>query len=394
MRRAVGGRRVWYGTMTRSYVHTCLPMLIALTSVSLLFALATFLPLWRTSRWWVRMFDFPRLQLMTLGIILLSLWAVSIEERGVVAWCSVAATSASLLYQCLRILPYTPLWRQQVVGASGGHGRTLKLCVSNVLMQNEDYERWAAVVLEDKPDILLAVETDSSWCEAIAARARDYPHRIALPQDNTYGMMLLSKLPIEDHEVRCISDERVPSVWATLCLPSGERLRFVGLHPRPPRPELGFDAHLRDAELVLVARTLSKEAPEMPVIVAGDLNDVAWSDSTRLFQRLSGLLDLRVGRGLFSSFHAQRWWMRWPLDHVFVSGEFAYRQMRLLSDTGSDHFPVSVSLALPPREPDANEELEPEGADHDDAADVVEEAAEFERNLSPEDKRERDQLDR
>jgi endonuclease/exonuclease/phosphatase (EEP) superfamily protein YafD len=98
----------------------------------------------------------------------------------------------------------------------------------------------------------------------------------------------------------------------------------------------------RDAELVLVAREAAEA--DGPTIVAGDLNDVAWSHTSRLFQRISRLPDPRIGRGMFNSFHANYRLLRWPRDHVFVSGDFLLRDMQRLPRFGSDHFPILVRL--------------------------------------------------
>ena len=110
----------------------------------------------------------------------------------------------------------------------------------------------------------------------------------------------------------------------------------------------------RDAELLLVGREVRHQ--QGPVIVAGDLNDVAWSHTTRLFSRISGLLDPRIGRGLFSTFHAHCFFLRWPLDHVFVSHHFALNGITRLPNCGSDHFPILVSLTYAP-DPDRIDEV-------------------------------------
>jgi hypothetical protein len=99
------------------------------------------------------------------------------------------------------------------------------------------------------------------------------------------------------------------------------------------------------------------------VVVCGDLNDVAWSRTTRLFQKVSGLLDPRKGRGFFSTFHARWPGLRWPLDHVFHSDSFRLIAMRRLPYVGSDHFPVNAVLSY---EPQAEAEQEAPAADAED----------------------------
>jgi endonuclease/exonuclease/phosphatase (EEP) superfamily protein YafD len=147
-------------------------------------------------------------------------------------------------------------------------------------------------------------------------------------------------------------------------LPSGDRLWLNCVHPRPPAPGESKESLARDAELLIVGHRV-RDA-RIPVIVLGDLNDVAWSHTTRLFQKTSRLLDPRKGRGFYSTFHARYPGLRWPLDHVFFSDHFRLVSMDRLGYVGSDHFPVCVVLSL---EPDAVVEQE---APHADAADMEE----------------------
>jgi endonuclease/exonuclease/phosphatase (EEP) superfamily protein YafD len=136
-------------------------------------------------------------------------------------------------------------------------------------------------------------------------------------------------------------DDDVPSVEGKVVLRSGVEVALFGLHPRPPRPQEGSSTQ-RDAELILVARRV----PELrqPVVVMGDLNDVAWSHTSRLFRRLSRLLDPRAGRGFFSTFPVELPFLRFPLDHIFHSESLRLVSLERLPDIGSDHFPLLAVL--------------------------------------------------
>ena len=160
-------------------------------------------------------------------------------------------------------------------------------------------------------------------------------------------MHVYSRYPLSERTTEFLVESDVPSMHAVVHLPVGERIRIHCLHPSPPSPTENEASSERDAELLIVAKTVHDS--RIPVVVTGDLNDVAWSATTRLFRKISGLLDPRVGRGMFNTFHAKYWVVRWPLDHLFHSSHFRLAAMRRLPRFGSDHFALFTELSFEPQ---------------------------------------------
>ena len=344
---------------------------IAVYLMGLICIATTLLPLSRHEAWWIRACDFPRLQIVgaSAGVLAALIASGVIDDTGGLLLALVLL--GCVAYQLAVILPYTRLWRVELPGrreipASGAPAgnRSLSLLVVNVLMSNRQAEGLLGLIQAHAPDLVLAVETDRWWCDHLE-RLQGYHFRLAHPLANTYGLLLLSKLKLVEPQLRFLLKPDVPSVRSGLRLRSGEVITLYGLHPEPPSPTEADTSVPRDAELVLVAREVAERRG--PTIVAGDLNDVAWSHTSRLFRRISRLLDPRVGRGMFNSFHAGHRLLRWPLDHVFVSDDFVLRDMRRLPAFGSDHFPILIRLDHEPR---AVEVTEPPEADADDHAEA------------------------
>jgi endonuclease/exonuclease/phosphatase (EEP) superfamily protein YafD len=346
---------------------------LALGGTAAWLASGTLLSLTRSPHWYARGWDFPRLLVFALAAGTGALWHRRLWRQRPEDYAVVGGMAAVAAWQIKKIGRFTPLARPSVQRARRPQReRRVRLVVSNVLQSNEEYGKWARVVLRQDPDVILILEPDDRWARALRPLRSRYPHRVELPQDNYYGMMLFSRLPLHRTQVRHLVQDDIPSIHTQVELRSGDRVWLHAVHPRPPEPLRNQGSEPRDAELVLMAREIEK-APDEPRIVAGDLNDVAWSETSRLFLKLSGMLDPRQGRGLFSTFNANYPYpLRWPLDHVFHSNHFRLAELRKLGHVGSDHFPVLIDLAYEPQAREEQEPDEPTARDEDEADEVIE----------------------
>lgn len=337
-------------------------MLLTLEICTLLILLATLLPLSRNSHWLVRGLDFPRLQLSVLAGVLLLAHAFFLDTDLPITWALIITTAGCLAWQLWWIAPYTPLWPTEVKASlDDGADRQLSLLVANVLKPNRNADELIALVNTHQPDVLVTLESDQWWEDKLRTIETEMPYSVKCPLDNLYGMHLYSRLPLSEQEVCYLVEKDVPSIHAALQLRTGDKIRAHFLHPAPPSPTENSESAQRDAELVVVAQSVAKS--DQPVIVAGDLNDVSWSATTRLFRKISGLLDPRVGRGVFSTFHVNYPLVRWPLDQIFHSTHFTLQDIQRLPSIGSDHFPMLVRLTFTPVQGANQQGIETEPSD-------------------------------
>ena len=301
--------------------------------------------------WWVRGVEFPRIQIMFLGLAAWLGMVIFWSDWQLGQWLLFIVLSSALAFQLRMVLPYTILWKKEVLTAKdmpNGHAHQLKIMVSNVLTPNDETQKLVELVKDKRPDILITLETDKKWEKALNQIEANYPYTVKVPLDNLYGMHLYSKLELIDPEVKYLMIDDIPSIHTQLRLQGGQVIWLYCLHPMPPSPTEADKSTTRDAELLMVGKHIKEN--KQTAILAGDLNDVAWSKTTRRFQRISGLLDPRIGRHFINTFHVKYPFLRWALDHIFHSACFTLVDIQRMPSIGSDHFPVMTTLQYDPEQ--------------------------------------------
>jgi len=335
----------------------------------------TVLPFLRYTVWWIRIGEFPRLQIAAVCVavlMFLPFLAAPFEIFEIIFLLSVAACLGYQLYCFVKYLPFYP---KQVEGSRVPLPQNIiRLLYCNVLIENRETKKLLRLIEKVSPDLVLLAEVNEYWTEAVAELEKKYPFFIKCPLDNAYGIALYSRLKLENLELKFLVEADIPSIHTQVVLPSGKMVNLYCLHPRPPMPMENVRSLERDAELLMVGRMIDKI--DEPTIVAGDLNDVAWSRTTTLFQKISGLLDPRIGRGLYPTFPVAYPLFRCPLDHVFHSNHFRLVELERLKSVDSDHFPMFISLSLETIAEHTQEEPEADIEEKQEADEMIEEAFE------------------
>src|SRR5690606_4624617 len=110
----------------------------------------------------------------------------------------------------------------QTQAASGVDANaSISIFIANVLMTNRTADRLRALIQHADPDVLILTEPDAWWAIQLRGLEQTFPYHTSCPLENTYGMMLYSRLPLVHSEVKFLIEPDIPSIHARLRLRSG-----------------------------------------------------------------------------------------------------------------------------------------------------------------------------
>jgi endonuclease/exonuclease/phosphatase (EEP) superfamily protein YafD len=219
----------------------------------------------------------------------------------------------------------------------------LRIVSFNVLASNRRFDEVVDFIRGSYADVVVLHEVTSRWEQAIeeaAAAFDDWPYEITetRARGDLFGSLVLveSGAVVESFGF-ALTDPRAIEIL----LPEGVAL--LAIHPLSPSSE--FRAQQNDRQLLFATDWAAGQ--DGPTIVVGDFNATPWSFPFRRLISSTELSNSARGFGLDLSYPADgNLLIRVPIDHLLFSDGLAVVDRRLGPAMGSDHFPLTVDLAL------------------------------------------------
>ncbi len=324
-------------------------MYVTIAIIALILAVCSIASIFRdTENRFLKMLDFTRIQLFLTSFLCLIILAITAKKWKWYDYLLITAILIGLVTNGAYLINYTPLVPVAVPFAKDlkSTDEQFTLLIANVKMSNKNSQELIKLIELKNPDLILAMEVNKWWDGQLKAIENKYPYSQHTINEVAYGMVLYSKFPIKELNVNYLQNKNVPSFESIIELPKGKIFSFYCVHPVPPThfKNLPDNEGQQESAFKILGKEISSR--QYPTLLAGDLNDVVWSHVDKLTGTQNILYDVRVGRGFFNSYNAENIFMKWPLDHIFVTNEFRLKSLIRLQDIGSDHYPIFATLVL------------------------------------------------
>lgn len=229
-------------------------MLLPYYLLSALLITVSALPLITHQHWMFRVWEFGKLQVMVLQLLTLALGILFVEDKSLLFWGTVLIHSGLIINNVIILIPYTIAYKKNTTKNITKHSKIISIISVNVYQFNEQYGELIKLVKEVKPDILLTMESNQAWEDAMREIEVEYPNFKKVPLENTYGIHFYTKLPTNFIKANYFIADDLPSIEASLVFENGKSFTFFGIHPPPPSPTEEDNSRERDGELLSLGK--------------------------------------------------------------------------------------------------------------------------------------------
>jgi len=231
--------------------------------------------------------------------------------------------------------------RQSIAADSPAAAHAIRLMNSNLLRSNKKFESQVDYINDTEPDIIVFLEYTPAWDKALSMALQDYPHRVAVPVEGSFGIAAYSKLPLEASSSSVDTSFYSAAISISVVV-GGKPLQVFGMHPPPPMSPGTHEE--RNRQLAAMAQVTA--SLETPYALLGDLNITPWSNFFKDFARQGNLADSRRANGIFPTWPVPVFPLQIPIDYVLVSPHIEVAGFGSSGDLGSDHRAVWADIVV------------------------------------------------
>jgi endonuclease/exonuclease/phosphatase (EEP) superfamily protein YafD len=289
------------------------------------------------SLWWV--FDLGshwRVHYIISGLILV-LFYLLLKKRTLAAVAGIVAGIHLMI-----ISPYLQL--------TGGKNSTLELAESEPTMKvafvnsywmQPDMTQLIAAIKEMQPDVVFLEELQPDQYEAVKAGLPEYPFSYHESVSYAFDMGVFSRIPVDAVKPHYFVPN-VPTLEVSVTL-GDKTTKLIGVHPYSPVSQ--EFTQKRNELLVELFDYTNKQTDT--TVMGGDFNITQFSPVFREVTKNARLIDTQKQFPLENTWptHVPKF-LAIPIDQVFVSPDVKVLERYRGPNTGSDHWPLVVKVAL------------------------------------------------
>jgi len=282
------------------------------------------------AHWTFTIFDFFRLQYAVLALFVgaYSVWV----GRFDVLILNVLICAINIY----RIRLFLPRFRFQFLKKVH---KPKSLLSFNAHCKNNNIKKIQTLIQDTNPQVMLIMELTDKHQLALKDELAKYPYTLETPVRDGFKICLFSKSVMNDARITHHGPNDSPLLNAQIEIND----RWYSVYSAHPKPALNKEwsderhEYFKAIEKIIGDDTHSK-------IMLGDFNSVPWEDHFQTFLKRSKLKSSLIDKGYKITWPVYCLPMGIPMDHILLSPDIKYTDVKVGPSAGSDHYPLSMVL--------------------------------------------------